>query len=111
MRNSHKYPPNWIDEIRPAILKRDKFICQHCNAKHRKSYVWLRDGTKFMIPDSEIAEWKGYGDKAYKVFLQIAHLDRDPSNNEYVNLKALCPRCHLNYDRPVNKLNRNLKYK
>jgi hypothetical protein len=30
--------------------------------------------------------------------LTIAHLDHNPQNNKESNLKALCQKCHLNYD-------------
>ena len=106
MRNRKEYPENWEDEIRPGILKRDNFKCKVCQAEHRKTYVFQKDGTKFKIPKEEIKEWKEYGDKAYTVYLQIAHLDRDTNNNDYSNLMALCPKCHLNYDREFNMLKR-----
>lgn len=33
-----------------------------------------------------------------KVVLTVAHLDHTPENVTDDNLKALCQRCHLNYD-------------
>lgn len=33
------------------------------------------------------------------VVLTVAHLDHDPANNERSNLRAMCQRCHLAYDR------------
>ena len=106
MRNRNRYHEDWEDIIRPEILKRDKFVCQNCGVRHKKSYVFQKNGSYFQIPESEIGLWKSYGDKAYKVFLQIAHLDGDPKNNKYTNLKSFCPRCHLNYDRERNKISR-----
>jgi len=111
MRNKENYHQDWSDIIRPAILLRDKFICKVCGVRHKKSYVFQKDGSKFEIPDNEIKEWKAFGDKAYKVFLQVAHLDQDPLNNEEDNLLAMCPKCHLNYDRKFNMLKRKTKYK
>jgi len=111
MRNRERYHPDWNDVIRPDILKRDKFVCVKCGVMHKKSYVFQKDGSRFRISESEIKEWRGYGDKAYKVFLQIVHLDRDPGNNDYDNLKAYCPKCHLNYDREVNMILRKTKSK
>jgi hypothetical protein len=32
------------------------------------------------------------------VWLQTAHLDRNPWNSDPANLKAMCPKCHLAYD-------------
>ena len=106
MRNKHKYSEDWIDTIRPAVLKKDKYVCKICGVRHRKSYVFNKDGSYFEIPENEIKEWKEYGDKAYKVFLQVAHLDQNPSNNKESNLLSMCPKCHLNYDRKFNNLKR-----
>lgn len=33
-----------------------------------------------------------------KVVLTVAHLDHDPRNNDYQNLRALCQKCHNTYD-------------
>ena len=33
------------------------------------------------------------------VVLTVAHLDHTPENCDDENLKAMCQRCHLNYDR------------
>jgi hypothetical protein len=35
---------------------------------------------------------------------QIAHLDRDPHNNEINNLAYLCLECHKRYDRKSNRV-------
>lgn len=109
MRNKSKYPDNWRDTIRPRILKRDNYQCKICGVKHRKCYVFEKDGSKFEIPENELKEWIEYGDKAYKVFLQVAHLDRNRENNEDYNLLSMCPKCHLNYDRQHNILMRKAK--
>ena len=111
MRNKDRYNEDWADIIRPLILLRDKYICKICGVRHKKSYVFNKDGSKFEIPENEIKEWKSYGDKAYKVFLQVAHLDQDPSNNDDGNLLSMCPKCHLNYDREHNNLKRITKFK
>jgi hypothetical protein len=34
--------------------------------------------------------------------LTVAHLDRNPGNNAFENLKALCVICHLDYDRAAH---------
>lgn len=41
-----------------------------------------------------------------KVILTVAHLDRDPSNNRFANLAALCQRCHIRYDQAQHIRNR-----
>lgn len=39
------------------------------------------------------------GEKLFKIVLTIAHLDHDPTNNNPSNLRALCQKCHNNYDK------------
>lgn len=34
-----------------------------------------------------------------RIVLTVAHLDHDRDNNDPANLRALCQRCHLNWDR------------
>lgn len=99
MQNKSEYPENWNDEIRPRILIRDSYKCCHCGVLHRKSIVWLSSVSWKYINDSEVKEWKLAGYKAYKVFLQVAHIDNDKQNCEDINLKALCSKCHLTMDR------------
>lgn len=40
-----------------------------------------------------------------KIVLTIAHLDHDITNNDASNLKALCQKCHLNYDKDHHRKN------
>lgn len=39
------------------------------------------------------------------IVLTIAHLDHNPENNHPENLRALCQKCHLDYDRPHHMKN------
>jgi len=75
---------------------------------HRKCYIFKKNGQRIRVTETEAKEAKKYGEKAYKVYLQIAHLDRNPKNNEKDNLVSLCPKCHLNYDREINMLSRKM---
>jgi hypothetical protein len=38
--------------------------------------------------------------------LTVAHLNHDPQDNRDENLKAMCQRCHLRYDRDLHAENR-----
>ena len=40
-----------------------------------------------------------------QVVLTVAHLDHTPENCEDDNLKAMCQRCHLRYDRDHHRKN------
>jgi len=106
-----KYPPNWLSEIRPRIMRRADNKCEFCGLEHSQIVY----ATKFEI--KEDARYKlrtlwftSYSDvvradsgrKIYdvKVVLTIAHLDHDETNFEVKDerLKALCQMCHLRYD-------------
>lgn len=71
-----RYPKNW-----PAISKRIReaagWRCQWCPAENGKPHP---------VTGS-------------KVVLTVAHLDHTPENCADENLRALCQRCHLAYDR------------
>lgn len=41
-----------------------------------------------------------------KVILTVAHIDRDKTNNRFLNLAALCQKCHLGHDIEQHKYNR-----
>lgn len=83
-----QYPPNWLTEIRPYILTRACNRCEECTAAN---------GTQ--------VERNG---KFTTIVLTIAHLDHDKRNwnVKMERLKALCQRCHLNYDRSRHIENR-----
>jgi 5-methylcytosine-specific restriction endonuclease McrA len=96
--NKKLYNDDWKDVIRPSILKRDKFKCQICNIKHRS--VLYKDWIKGWLPaDNSDFDWlKSKGFAVRKIYLQISHTDQNKTNNDYSNLRALCPSCHLRFD-------------
>lgn len=83
--NYKDYPDNWLTEIRPAILERANNCCEFCGIEN---YIVKENGTK--------------------VVLTIAHLDHDKFNHDVdlKRLKALCQKCHLQYDLPRHIANR-----
>jgi protein-arginine kinase activator protein McsA len=84
------YPPNWTSEIVPRILARADHKCEECGEPNG---MYLNKFTrKPNLPSEE---------DTIKIVLTIAHLDHDPENWDVKDerLKALCQRCHLNYDR------------
>lgn len=98
MRNKADYPENWVDTIRPAILERDKYKCVKCGIGHRKYVLIDSAGNYNVIEADECKEYRGYGANAYRIFLQVAHLDHNKHNNSFENLASMCPRCHHRYD-------------
>jgi hypothetical protein len=91
-----KYPPNWLTEIRPAILQRANNKCERCYVPNYAIVYrttingrteWLREANSIYA-------------KPIKVVLTIAHLDHDEANHnvELDRLAAMCQLCHLRYD-------------
>ena len=110
-----KYPYNWATEIRPAILNRANNCCEVCKVLNKTIVCrgkWNgvevyqnEDGSIFKTEDGENIGNSYVGDVwdeedkgLVKVVLTIAHLDNDITNNDYVNLKALCQLHHLRMD-------------
>ena len=106
-----KYPKNWLNEIRPRIMKRANNKCEVCGLEHKskvysiKLYVkenghykwrtlWFRNKQ-----DAEREDLNG-NMKEVEVILTIAHLDHDETNHDIKDerLKAMCQICHLRYD-------------
>ena len=86
--NKDRYPKNWKTEIRPAILKRANDCCEFCG---RMNHSWY---------------WSDNAKRMVRVVLTIAHLDHTPENCDPSNLRALCQRCHLQYDAKHHKQTR-----
>ena len=92
--NYHDYSPDWKDVIRPAILKRDAYKCRVCGILH-KSLVYKSHHGSYVIIDNKLVDLVGIDNsKVFKVYLQVAHLDNNKSNNNPKNLLSLCPRHH-----------------
>lgn len=108
MKNTHLYPENWNDTIRPDILKRDNYKCTICGVAHRATGYYDK-AKNFIIADSWLQQWAiANGYKIQKLHLQIMHLNHMKDDCNYSNLAAGCPKCHLNYDREFNSLLRKM---
>jgi len=111
-----KYPVNWLNEIRPRIMKRANNTCEFdgCDFKHGeivwavkyrgKTQKWYRNFDEAEKHEPKSFEIKNGmvipNPKLVKVVLTIAHLDHDETNHEVSDdrLKAACQLCHLRYD-------------
>lgn len=85
--NRRRYPKDW-KQIRAAILERAEHRCEWCGVKNHATVE--RSGSQT------------------RIVLTIAHLDHTPENCAPENLRALCQRCHLNYDRDQHLKNARL---
>ena len=128
-----KYHPEWKTRIRPDILIRANNCCEVCKVENYnyvfRGYIRNNEGRKievFQDSESKIYNatngrflYKDYfaniiplsgnvNQKAVKIVLTIAHLDHDAENHDvgYDRLKALCQKCHNNYDKENRAKNR-----
>jgi 5-methylcytosine-specific restriction endonuclease McrA len=83
--NRPLYPPDW-KEISARIRKEAGQCCQFCGVANG-ALIERRAG------------------KTTKIVLTVAHLDQDPRNCSDDNLRALCQKCHLDYDREWRRRN------
>lgn len=84
-----RYPRDWHQRIRPAVLARAQNKCEFCGAQNYQPHP---------VTGS-------------RVVLTLAHLDHDEQNPSpsLDRLRALCQRCHLAYDRDDNQRRKKLK--
>lgn len=118
----HRYPADW-KQIRERILYRagqrryaDGRIgreaqCEQCGVQN-KSYGYWKDGRFHRLDGQPTQEWDALmldGVKTLKIVLTIAHMDHTPENCAPENLRALCQKCHNNYDMPTRARGRRLR--
>lgn len=104
-----KYPPNWLTEIRPAILERDGHKCKFCGVENG-AIGWRNHEGKFVYSEQYLkakdAKFGFYQTTGYlKIVLTIMHLDHNIQNNDFANLAAGCQKCHLAYDKDHHSKN------
>lgn len=105
-----KYHTDWKDIIRPSILKRDNYKCRTCGIGHKQT-VYKDSRGNYVELDSFQEIWaEGTGKKVFKIYLQVAHVDQDKSNNDPLNLLTLCPKHHAQLDAKYKSFAR-IKYK
>lgn len=80
--------PEWL-AIRKRILERAGNACE---------------GTP-TFPGCRAENGKSHPVTGSKVVLTTAHMDQDVGNNDDVNLRALCQRCHNNWDARYRQIN------
>ncbi|RZJ89981.1 MAG: hypothetical protein EOO20_09510 [Chryseobacterium sp.] len=108
--NYKEYPKDWR-VIRERILTRAEHKCEFCGIPNHIFILRTGKGINDWVlwPDGMESEaWTADGLKATRIILTIAHLDHDKTNHQVSDdrLKALCQKCHLQYDMPRHVANR-----
>lgn len=98
------YNPQW-KMLRELISHRTLNRCAWCKAPHRLRIVRRPDGSWYPLPHNGRI---GRRDRVIRSVCTVAHLDHDRTNDHPDNLRLLCQRCHLNWDRPQH-LHKRLK--
>lgn len=83
--------PEWR-ALRGAILERAGNRCE---------------GTT-QFPACRAVNAEAHPETGSRVVLTIAHMDHDPGHNDPANLRALCQRCHLAWDRTHHTVNASI---
>lgn len=119
--NYRNYIFDWKSRVRPDIMKRANNHCEVCGVKNYTVVKVFRSGLRvnqddyFTYKDATSVAKKlnlEANTDLYKyvvVVLTIAHLDHDIKNNDYLNLKALCQKCHNRHDVKDRVKNRKSK--
>ena len=81
--NKSKYPRNWKEISRRIRFDRADNKCEFCGAINYEPHPITKS----------------------KVILTVAHLNHNPQDCSEGNLKALCQKCHLNYDKEFHVIN------
>jgi hypothetical protein len=125
--NKNRYPKNWKQISEYIRFNRAKNRCEMCGVHnysvgHRDEYGNFIPiagnifadlaGQGLSYPSLKLLSYKEakeiadaetnnciYGFKYIVIVLTVAHLDHQPENCDYSNLKAMCQKCHNNYDK------------
>ena len=115
--NRARYPKDW-PEISQRIRTRAGNRCEFCGVQNHQLGIWTEDRWHVAHPKGNgRGDWPNtrgedfpcyHGDhivwrRPVEIVLTVAHLDHMPENCADENLKALCQRCHNNYDAPMRR--------
>lgn len=104
--NKKLYPKNWKQISEYIRFERAKNKCEVCGVENYA--MGYRVKGKFHTVKECEESMDNYGEDLLedipmeqmpiKIILTVAHLDHNPENNDLKNLKAMCQKCHNNYD-------------
>jgi hypothetical protein len=93
----HLYPADWKDISARIRFERAQNVCE-CGGRcdRHDGACGARNRDPHPVTGS-------------RVVLTVAHLDHDPTHNKEDNLRAMCQRCHLAYDRVQHRKTREAR--
>lgn len=102
------YPPDW-DKISLQVREAAGWKCEWCGAAHMTVIrrhedgsfdvvEWQKETTEDIVEAARMSWARLRFHGLTRIILTVAHLDRNPANNNRSNLAALCQRCHLRHD-------------
>ena len=108
--NRARYPKAWkaiADGIRDRAGNRcegspdfpDCRVPNYSIGYRNDAGVWVEKGRGDMQELADLSFYWGDIQKLTRIVLTVAHLDHTPENCDPSNLRAMCQRCHLNYDK------------
>lgn len=113
-QDKHRYPDNWT-ELRESVLERAGHCCECKGECGSHQGIRCRAPNGALVTRERAAPWRwakwtqwSTGEveplptghqRPITIVLTVAHLDRTPENDNLENLRAMCQRCHLRYDR------------
>ena len=86
----HRYPPDWRDISLRIRAERARWRCEAVVDGRRCK---ARQGKPHPVTGSVVV-------------LTVGHLNHRPEDNAEANLRAMCQRCHLAWDREHHRLRR-----
>ena len=98
--NKDRYPDNWKEISERIRFERADNRCEcmgECGFTHEHE---SHSGRCSAI------NYEPHPITGSKVILTVAHLDHTPEHCDDNNLKAMCQRCHLNYDFDIHRQSR-----
>lgn len=101
--NRARYPKNW-KAISLSIRERAGNRCEGSpdfpDCRRPNGAYLNKTSGEITTDEMQVEAWTcADGDRVSRIVLTVAHLDHTPENCDPSNLKAMCQRCHLNYDK------------